>query len=365
MSGSTTKNLPAGKKRLFAPRKNLADWMGALGTESIGVDLGTSRVVIYSRRKGIILPEASMVAMREKDGTMLAFGNRAEAMEGRTPKGIVTIRPLQESAIVEYNPAAYLLQSVLRRTALREVFFHPRLIMCVPPDINGVQRRALLEAAVAMGTKKAVLVEQPLAAAMGAGLDTERMVGAMIVDVGGGSVKISILSRHGIVVSDWLKEGGLSMDQAVMTYVQDKYRVRIGRKAAEEAKIALGITGATSKALHAAEVAGSSVVTALPMKLEVTGDDVRDALQPIMDQICRRVLAVLQRTPPALLADIRDHGILLTGGASQLRGFDDLISKVTGMPAFVAENPSYINAIGAGSALEYMDLFRDSLQDLH
>lgn len=347
-----------------ARRRSLMDWMGSFGTEDIGVDLGTSNMVVYVRDKGIVLDEPSVVAVCEKTGEMMAAGHRADAMEGRTPRGIKILRPLRESAIVDYGAAAYLLSSLLEHMSLKSTFFHPRLVMCVPSGVTGVQRRALLESAVAMGARKTVLIEQPMAAVMGTGLDTSRMVGAMVVDIGGGSANISVLSRYGIVVSSFSPDAGMVMDQAIMAHVRDKYRVRIGRKAAESAKIELG-AWFDAAMTHSTSVSGASVVTGLPMKLDISSGDVSEALKPIVDRIFRKILEVLQKTPPALLADIRDHGILMTGGVSCLKGLDMMITRTTGIPAYVVEYPFFVNAIGAGNALEYMDIFRDSLQNLH
>ena len=215
------------------PGFSFLDWLGSFGTEDIGMDLGTSNVVIYVRKKQLIYPEASAVAVREKNGEMFAYGTRAEEMEGRTPGSIRIVHPLRDSAIIDYNATAYLLNSIINQSYLRSLFFHPRLIVSVPAGVTGVQRRALLEAAVNMGVRKAVLIDQPIAALLGMGVNTDRMQGAMVVDIGGGSANVSIVSRHGIVVTDSTYEAGLSMDQAVMTRVREKYKVQLGRQAAE------------------------------------------------------------------------------------------------------------------------------------
>ena len=347
------------------PGFSFLDWLGSFGTEDIGMDLGTSNVVIYVRKKQLIYPEASAVAVREKNGEMFAYGTRAEEMEGRTPGSIRIVHPLRDSAIIDYNATAYLLNSIINQSYLRSLFFHPRLIVSVPAGVTGVQRRALLEAAVNMGVRKAVLIDQPIAALLGMGVNTDRMQGAMVVDIGGGSANVSIVSRHGIVVTDSTYEAGLSMDQAVMTRVREKYKVQLGRQAAERLKQQLGILWDVTGALEAAGAAGKSLESGRPVKVGVTGEDTANALRPIMQVLCRKILGVLQKTPPALLADIRDHGIMLSGGCAQLKGLDVMVTRVTGIPAYVVEQPMYVNAIGAGAALEYMDYMRDSLQDLH
>ncbi len=347
------------------PGFSFLDWLGSFGTEDIGMDLGTSNVVIYVKKKGLIYPEASAVAVRAKSGEMFAYGTRAEEMEGRMPGTIRIVYPLRDSAIVNYGATSYLLNSIINHSYLRSLFFHPRLIVCVPAGVTGVQRRALLEAAVTMGVRKAVLIDQPIAAILGMGVNTDKMQGAMVVDIGGGSANVSVVSRHGIVVTDSTYEAGLAMDQAIMLRVQEKYKVQIGRQAAEMLKKQLGLLWEASGVMQAAEAAGKSLETGLPVRVGVTGEDTANAMRPVMQVIYRKILGVLQKTPPALLADIRDHGIMLSGGCAQIQGLDSIITKLTGIPAYVVEQPMYVNAIGAGAALEYMDYMRDSLQDLH
>lgn len=360
----STKTNKKRQKTEAAYTGSLMDWLGGFGAEDIGVDLGSSNVVIYIRNKGLVFPEAAVVAVRDDTGRMFSYGTRAEEMEGRTPKGIHTIRPVRHSTIVDYHGTSYLLNSIINRSYIKRLFFHPRLIMCVPAGMTGVQKRALLEAAFAMGARKTVLIDQPVAAIMGMGLDLDHMEGAMIVDVGGGTTGVSVVSGHGVVVSDFTRQAGQAMDQAIISLVRDKYQVELGPKAAEMAKIALGASWNATRAPEALEVCGSSMVTGLPVKQTITSEDVAHALDSILDHILAKVRGVLQKTPPALLADIRDHGIMIAGGGGQLRGLDQMITASTGIPAYVVEHPLYVNAIGAGSALQYMNLFRDSLQDL-
>lgn len=346
------------------PGVSFLDWLGAFGTDDIGVDLGTSNVVVYIKKKGQVFPESSAVAIRERTGEIFACGTKAEEMEGHAPKSIRIVYPMRESAIVDYRAAAHLLNSVINRSYIRSLFFQPRIVMSVPAGVSGVQRRALLEAAVTMGVRKAVLVDQPVAALMGMGLDTDRMQGAMIVDLGGGSAKISVVSARGIVVSDAVFGAGLAMDQAIMMRVREKYRVMIGRQAAETVKKQLGIRWDIAHRMEATETAGRSLVTGLPMKVGITSEDVAEALRPCLEGIYKKILAVLQKTPPALLADVRDHGIILSGGLALLAGLDRMVTRMTGIPAFVAEDAPYVNAIGAGRALDYIDYLRDSMQEL-
>lgn len=348
-------------------QRSFFDWIGSLGSEDVGVDLGTSNIVLFIRNKGLVFPESSMIAVDEKTGAPVAYGTKAEEMEGRTPRGLMVTRPLKSSAIVDYNGAAYLLNSVISHSFLKGMFFHPRLMMCIPPGINNVERRALLEAAVAMGARKTVLMDQPLATAMGMGMQKDdQLRGAMIVDIGGGSTKVSVLSRHGVVASECILDSGISMDFAILSMVMEKYHVRIGRKQAETLKIRLGAYwDLHSSENQLAEVSGISTIRGLPVKIAVSGQDVANALNPSLYRIFKCIRRVLQQIPPVLFADIRDHGIMLVGGVSQLIGLNMLITRAIGIPAYVVEHPTYVNAIGAGYSLQYMDYFRDSMQDLH
>lgn len=352
-------------KNTYLQRSLLLDWVGAFGAEDIGIDLGTSNAVIYVKNKGLVFPEAAVVAKNENTKKIFAYGVRAGEMEGRLPKGLQLIRPLKTSAIIDYNSAAYLMNALINQSYLKGIFSHPRLLMCVPVGISKVQRRALLEAAVAVGARKTVLIDQPIAAVMGLGLKLDRMQGVLIVDIGGGSTKISVVSRHGVVNSHFSTESGMLMDEAIMNVILEKYHIRIGRKAAETLKMALGVEWDLNRDTRIYEVCGISTITELPVKIAVTGEIVAQALNPILYRIFSGITSVIQMTPPAILGDIREHGIVLIGGVAQLKGLKELVLKVTDMKAHVADHPSYVNAVGAGSALEYMDYFRDSLQDLH
>lgn len=365
MSESTETKTLTDKVRRLSSQNSLMDWIGSFGSEDIGVDIGTSHVVIYVKHKGIVFSEASVIARNEITKEYFTYGTKADDMEGRAPKEIHVLHPMKHSAIIDYNGAAYLLNSIVNQSYLKNIFAHPRLMMCVPTGINSVQRRALLEAAVAMGARKTVLIDQPLAAVMGLGLSSEKRVGSMIVDLGGGSTKISVLSRNGIVVSHFSYESGAEMDQVLMTAIRNKYHVRIGQKAAESLKVALGAAWDLDQAPRVAETCGLSLVSGYPVKIAVTGEDVAKAINPILYKIFKHIRDVIQRTPPALLAAVREEGIWLIGGGAELPGLDELITRVTGIKAHVAKKPSYINAIGAGMSLDYINDFRDSLQDLH
>ncbi len=347
-----------------APAFNFLERLGSFGAEDISVDLGTSYVTLYGRKKKSILREASVVAQRAQTGEFIAFGAKAALMEGRTPQNIRIIRPIERANIVNFDAAVYLLKSLLNESYMRSLFYHLRLAICVPAEVTGLQRRALLEAAVQLDVRKTVLIEQPIAAVLGMGVDTDRIQGTMICDMGGGSFHVSVLSKYSVIVADSAYEASRAMDQAIISAVRDRYRVEIGCGAAERLKEMLGAAFFVSGIPELAEIAGISRTTGLPVHVTVTSEDVAVAIAPMLDVMHRKILTVLQKTPPTILADIRDHGILLCGGGSLLYGFDDLITKWSGIPAYVVESPMHVNAMGAGRALEYMDYLRDSMGEL-
>lgn len=347
-----------------SPAFNFLERLGSFGAEDISVDLGTSYVTLYVKKKKSVLREASVVAQRVQTGECIAFGAKAALMEGRTPQNIRIIRPIERANIVSYDAAVYLLKSLLNESYMRSLFYHLRLAICVPPEVTGLQRRALLEAAVQLDVRKTVLIEQPIAAVLGMGIDTDRIQGAMVCDVGGGSFHVSVLSKYSVIVADSAFEASRAMDQAIISAVRDQYRVEIGSGVAERVKEMLGASFFVSGIPEMADVAGISRTTGLPVHVTVTSEDVAAAIAPMLEVMHRKILTVLQKTPPTILADIRDHGILLCGGGSLLAGLDMLITKWTGIPAYVVENPMHVNAIGAGRALEYMDYLRDSMGEL-
>lgn len=349
----------------FIKQNSVVDWIGALGSDDIGVDIGTSNIVLYVKHKGILLPEACVVAKNTKTGKFFAHGTKAEEMEGKTPPEIEIIRPLAHSTVLDYKGISYLLNALVNQSYFKGILFHPRLMICVPAGISGVQKRALLEIAVSIGARKTVLIDQPLAAMMGMGVSMDNREGMMIVDIGGGSTKISVLSQNGIVLSDLSYDCGEDMDHAIIHEIASKYHVRIGRKVAESLKISLGVEWDLDKVPRVAEVFGLSLISGNPVKIAVTGEDVAQALNPILYKIFQNIQKVLQKIPPSLLKDIKANGISLIGGVAQLKGLDALITNVTGVEAVVSHRPAYVNAVGAGSALKYINDFRDSLQDLH
>lgn len=362
---SNKKKILSNKFKFQLDKYTFMDWLGSFGSENIGVDLGTSNMVVYLKEKGIIFSESSVVAKQENKNDFFSYGTKTEEMEGRTPQGINLIYPVRNSVVVDYRAVTYLLNSIMSYSYLKGLFFHPRLLICVPPGISKVQKRALLEASVAMGVRKTVLIDQPIATLMGIKNKRKDCQGFFLIDFGGGSVKISVLSKRGIVISDSLKYGGIYMDQAIISYIRKQYHVNISRKSAESLKITLGVTWELDHAQRTAEVSGQSLDTGLPVRISVTSKDIYQALSSILNKVFLQIINVLQQTPPVLLSDIKNDGIIMSGALSQLKGLSNMIGNITGISTYVINQPSYINAIGAGKALEYMHLFRDSLQDLH
>ena len=336
-----------------------------LFSKDVGIDLGTANTLVYMKGKGIIMREPSVVAVDTKTDEVRCVGGEAKAVIGRTPGSIVAVRPLKDGVIADFDITANMLENFLKKACGNSMFSRPRVVICIPSGVTEVERRAVREATLKAGARQVSVIEEPMAAAIGAGLPISEPTGSMIVDIGGGSTKISVLSKQGIVVSHFSTESGSTMDTAVLNTVRDRYHIRIGRKEAESLKIALGASWDLDRQPRIAETSGLSIVSGLPVKIAVTSEDIAGAINPILYKIFTHIRDVLQRTPPALLASIRENGIMMIGGASQLKGMDDLISKVIGVPARVADRPSYVNAVGAGSALNYINDFRDSLQDLH
>lgn len=341
------------------------DWLGSFGSENIGIDLGTSNMVVYLKEKNLIFSESSIVAKNELNNEFVSCGTKTEEMYGRTPQGIKLICPIKNSVVVDYKAVTYLLNSIMDYSYLKGLFFHPRLLICVPSGISKVQKRALLESSLAMGVRKTVLIDQPIATMLGMKDRNKESEGFFLIDAGGGTVKISVLSKRGIVINDSSKYGGIYMDQFIISYIRENYRVNISRKTAETLKISLGVNWELDHIQNMVEVSGLSLDTGLPLRISVKSIDIYEALKPILKKIILRVVNVLQQTPPVLLSDIKKDGLRMSGSLSQLKGLRELISNVTGISTNIVNQPSYINAIGAGKALEYMHLFRDSLQDLH
>ena len=329
----------------------------------IGVDLGTANVLVYIKGKGIVLREPSVVAIDRDSNRVLEIGEAARRMLGRTPGNIVAIRPLREGVIADYDMTESMLRHFIERVIGRSFMFKPRIMICIPSGCTTVERRAVLEAAQQAGARKTCLIEEPLAAALGAGLDIAEPYGSMVVDIGGGTTDIAVISLGGIVLSESLRIGGDKFDESIIRYVKKEYNVMIGERTAEQVKIEIGSASRGSRE-GALEVRGRDLLTGLPKTIRLTVNEIADALEEPVSRIVQCVKKVLEDTPPELASDIMDRGIVMTGGGSMLYGLDKLIQKETGIPTYLAEDPLSCVAIGTGKALDCMDQIGDSLTTL-
>ncbi len=323
----------------------------------IGIDLGTASIIVYVKSKGIVLQEPSVVAMDKSTGKMLAVGEEARRMIGRTPGNIVAIRPLKEGVIADYSTTEIMLKYFLSKVAPRRIF-RPRMMICVPAVITTVEKRAVIEAANAAGARQTYLIEEPIAAAIGAGLDISKPFGSMVVDIGGGTTDIAVLSLGGIVCGESLRVAGDRFDEAIVRYVKKEFNLMIGERSAEEVKINVADVFPENNEAKAAsmEVRGRSLISGLPQNITITAAQTCEALQEPVEQIVNTIYSVLEKTPPELSSDISEKGIVMTGGGSLLKGMDKLISKRTGIPVIIAEEAVSSVAIGAGKALENLDI---------
>lgn len=329
----------------------------------IGVDLGTANVLVYIKGKGVVLIEPSVVAIDRDTNKVLAIGEEARKMLGRTPGNIVAIRPLREGVIADYDTTESMLRHFIEKVAGRSFIFKPRIMVCIPSGVTTVEKRAVLEAAVQAGARKTYLIEEPLAAALGAGLDISEPYGAMVVDIGGGTTDVAVISLGGIVASESLRIGGDKFDDAIMRYVKKEYNMMIGERTAEEIKMNIG-TAIRGRREGSMEVRGRDLLSGLPKTVRMSAVETGEALNEPVEAIVQCVKAVLETTPPELAADIMDRGIVMTGGGALLYALDELIQKETGIPTYLAEDPLSCVALGTGKALESIENLEDSLSTL-
>lgn len=332
------------------------------GSLDIGIDLGTANVLVYIKGKGIVLREPSVVAIDRDTNRILAIGEEARRMLGRTPGNIIATRPLREGVIADYATTESMLRHFISKVAGKSMFFKPRIMICIPSGVTTVEKRAVLEAAMQAGGRKTYLIEEPLAAALGAGLVISEPCGSMVVDIGGGTTDVAVLSLGGIVVSESLRIGGDKFDEALVRYVKKEYNIMIGERTAESIK--MGIGSAFPGRNEEMEIRGRDLVSGLPKTLRITSEETREALAEPVSLIVHCVKTVLEKTPPELAADIVDRGIIMTGGGSMLDGLDKLINQETGIPTYLAEDPLSCVAIGTGKALDSLDGLEDSMTAL-
>jgi len=328
----------------------------SFGTD-IGIDLGTASVLIYVKGKGVIINEPSVVAMDNNTGDMIAVGEAARNMLGRTPGNIVAVRPLRDGVIADYEITEKMLRYFIEKACGKNWFFKPRVMICIPSGVTGVEERAVRQAALSAGAKQAYLMEEPLAAALGAGLEVNSPSGNMIVDIGGGTTDIAVISLGGIVCSKSLRIGGDKLDEAIVKYVRREHNLLIGDRFAEEIKRSIGTAIENKEAEEKTlEIRGRDLLSGLPRGVYISGRETRIAMQEPLEAIISSVKEVLEVTPPELAADIIDKGMFLTGGGALLNGIDTLISQFTGLSAYVAEDPVSCVVMGTSKALQLLTM---------
>lgn len=328
----------------------------------IGIDLGTASVEIYVKGQGIVLQEPSVVAIERSTGKLLKVGADAQAMMGRTPGEIMTIRPLRDGVISDYDVTERMLRDFIRK-AVGVQLVKPRIIVCVPSGITEVEERAVIDAGIQAGASKVYLIEEPVAAAIGAGIDISQPEGNLVIDIGGGTADIAVISLSGVVVSASIKVAGDRFDEAVIKYMRHEHNLLIGEQTAEEMKIAIGCVFPPEDELSM-KVTGRSLTTGLPQSLMVTSTEMMDAFEEPAEQILEAIHLVLERTPPELASDIAGNGIVMTGGGSLVRGFDRLVTSRTGIPTVIADEPILCVAKGTGMSLDSVQSMQDGTLNL-
>lgn len=328
----------------------------------MGIDLGTANTLVHIKSQGIVLMEPSVVAVIQHTGEVLAVGTEARMMLGRTPGNIVALRPLRDGVIADFDVTQHMLKYFIRKASPSRSFVKPRLVVGVPSAITEVEKRAVISAATQAGAREVYLIEEPMAAAIGAGLSVAEPTGSMVVDIGGGTTDVAVISLGGIVSSQAIRIGGDEMDEAIIQYVKRVYNLMIGERTAEDVKMAIGSAIAVTGQEEELEVRGRDLLTGLPKSLSLSAREVRQALSEPVAAIVEAVKLTLEETPPELAADIIDRGIVLTGGGAMLRGLDALLAQETGIAVCLADDPLTCVAYGTGKALDGLGLLKSKVQ---
>lgn len=326
----------------------------------IGIDLGTTYTLVHLPKRGIVINEPSVVAMSVTDNKILAVGNEAKEMVGRTPETIVAIKPLKDGVIADYRTTEAMLRYFVNKALGGVRLFRPEVMIAVPAGITSTERRAVTDATIAAGARAAYIIKEPVAAAIGADIPIGSASGHMIIDIGGGTAEMAVISLGGLVAVNSVRVGGNKFDAAIMNYTRKKYNLAIGERTAEEIKINIGGALYLEDKLTM-EVKGRDIVSGLPRIVTVSSDDVTDAIQNELEDIVTSAKQVLQQTPPELAADIMDKGMILAGGSAQLRNIDQLLSRTTGVPAYVADEAQFCVAKGTGIALDNLSSYKRSI----
>ena len=327
-------------------------------SHDMGIDLGTANTLVHIKGKGIVLREPSVVAIKSDTGDVLAVGDEAKRMIGRTPGSIVAIRPMKDGVIADFDVTQAMLKYFIRKAMNTKSFVRPRVVVGVPSGVTEVEKRAVIDAAQQAGAREAYLIEEPMAAAIGAGLPVEEATGSMVVDIGGGTTEIAVISLGGIVTSCSIRIGGDEMDSSIIQYIKREYNLLIGERTAEEIKINIGTAIVNPNQDKTMDIRGRDLVSGLPKTVRIKSSEVCEALSEPVHKIVDAVKGTLEKTPPELAADVMDHGIMMTGGGSLLNSLDKLLSQETGMPVLVSEDALSCVGEGTGRSLENIELLK-------
>lgn len=330
--------------------------------KSIGIDLGTANTLVFMKGKGVIMREPSVVAVDTKNDTVKYVGVEAKEVIGKTPGSISVVRPLKDGVIADFDVTAAMLRIFIKRACGSSLLFKPTVIICIPSGVTEVERRAVRDASTNAGAGTVMIIEEPMAAAIGAGLPIQEATGSMVVDIGGGTSDVAVISLNGIVASKNVRTGGDEFDRNIINYIKRKFNLLIGERTAENIKIEIGTAYKLDEELTL-EVKGRNLINGLPKNAVISSEDIREALSESLDKIVEAIKETLERTPPELAADIIDRGITLTGGGALLRGVDKLVSSETGIDVHIAETPLDCVANGTGYVLDHMDVLKDVLEE--
>lgn len=326
-------------------------------SNDLAIDLGTANTLIYVKGRGVVCSEPSVVAINNDTKEVLAVGSEAKSMLGRTPANIVAIRPMKDGVIADFEVTEKMLRYFIQKVHNRKSLVRPRIVICVPSGVTQVEKRAVKDSAIQAGAREVYLIEEPMAAAIGSGLPIQEPSGNMVVDIGGGTTEVAVISLSGIVYANSVRVGGDEMDEAIVNYIKQKYKLLIGTSAAEQIKIKIGSAFQIEKEMSV-EIKGRDLVAGLPKTIEITDKEIREALDGSVRKIVETVKVALEKTPPELSADIVDRGIVLTGGGALLKGLDKRLSEETGLPIIVSDDPLTAVAHGSGKVLDQLDLLR-------
>lgn len=350
---------PKKKVKLISPMDYVAPIWGA----DVGIDLGTKNVLVYVKRKGVVLNEPSYVARYVRSKQVIAVGEAARIMMGRTPAEIEVVQPIRDGVIADYDVTEYMLRYFIEKAIGKSSWIRPRVAISIHSGITAVERRAVVEACLHAGARKTVLIEEPLAAALGTGLDKAKSSVAMVVDVGGGTVDIAVVSATGIVMSETLRLGGDAFDHALVRYFRKRKKLLVGMNAVERLKVEVGTVDRRAP-LKETFISGRDLISGLPKTIVATSKDVQRSLESSVHTIMERIKSILEKTPPEMVADIVDHGIILTGGGALIDGFDRLLTRTTGIAAYLSDDPLYSVVVGTGRALDEMGKLRDVSEEM-